>query len=162
MAFLANAFIARLSLALLHSFEVRRSRQPSPEDGQARCGTRPAYSCGAGLRALQRTTASAVLPDARPLPDVTKYDTLLASRRPAGGLGARDGSGGRSNSEVVKQRHVRKATGRGSRTLSASGRPASLRKGANPAGSLPPGVDQPKPRKPCGDGRPQWRPGLKP
>ncbi len=37
-------------------------------------------------RALQRTTASAVLPaDTRPVPDVTKYDALLPSRRPAEG-----------------------------------------------------------------------------
>jgi len=37
-------------------------------------------------RALQRSTASAVLPaDTRPLPDVTKYDALLTSRQPAGG-----------------------------------------------------------------------------
>ena len=37
-------------------------------------------------RALQRTTASAALPaDTRPLPDVTKYDALLPSRRPAEG-----------------------------------------------------------------------------
>jgi DNA invertase Pin-like site-specific DNA recombinase len=37
-------------------------------------------------RALQCTTASAVLPaDTRPLPDVTKYDALLPSRRPTEG-----------------------------------------------------------------------------
>ncbi len=99
--FEANLIRTRVGMAIARDRGKLRGKQPKLSPAQARevhrmhtsgdyaiaqiaelfSVSRPTIS-----RALQRTTASAVLPaDTRPVPDVTKYDALLPSRRPAEG-----------------------------------------------------------------------------